>query len=94
MERHAEVIQTLVPESQALAGSFPARDIREYCVTFDGRHWNVGTGDGETGPSTTDRSMAITLAIRAARHDYAEGLDVSVCVEEQDGSFTLAWTSG
>jgi hypothetical protein len=37
--------------------------------------------------------MAITLAIRAARHDQAEGTDASVCVEEQDGTFKLAWTS-
>jgi len=66
---------------------------REYHVMFDGRHWNVVGDDGETGPSSLDRDMAVTLAIRAARHDHADGLEVAVSVEEQDGSFHLAWAS-
>jgi hypothetical protein len=90
MERLTETILVLPPESPALAR---APSGREYHVTFDGRHWNVGTDDGETGPSSFDRDMAVTLAIRAAQHDHADGLDVTVAVEEQDGTFRLAWAS-
>jgi hypothetical protein len=93
MERAAEAIQGLAPENQALTHLFPERECREYCVCFDGRQWNVATCDGEAGPSSLDRSMAITLAIRAARHDCGDGLDATVSVEEQDGTFTLAWAS-
>jgi hypothetical protein len=92
MERPTEAIQGLAPESQALTPTLEG-GYRDYYVSFDGRHWNVSTGDGKTGPSSLDRSMAITLAIRAARHDYAEGLDAAVSVEERDGSFSLAWAS-
>jgi hypothetical protein len=89
MERPTEAIHVAPSESPALTRLHG----REYHVAFDGRHWNVGTDDGEAGPSSFDRDMAITLAIRAARHDQAEGTDASVCVEEQDGTFKLAWTS-
>ena len=90
MERPPETLHVLPGESLGLARLAPAR---EYHVTFDGRHWNVATCDGELGPSSFDRNMAITLAIRAAQHDHADGLDVAVSVEEQDGSFILAWAS-
>ena len=82
MERPTEVIHVVPPESPALTRPHG----REY-------HVNVGTEDGEAGPSSFDRDLAITLAIRAAQHDYADGTDVSVCVEEQDGTFKLAWAS-
>ncbi|MGH7968751.1 MAG: hypothetical protein ACREIC_08500 [Limisphaerales bacterium] len=95
MERLTEAIHVIPPESpapkiQALARALPGR---EYHVFFDGRHWNVGSDDGEAGPSSFDRDLAVTLAIRAARHDHADGMDVTVCVEEQDGTFRLAWAS-
>lgn len=90
MERLADTVHVIPDESPVLAR---APHGREYHVTFDGRHWNVGTDDGEAGPSSFDRDMAITLAIRAARHDHADGLDVAVSVEEQDGTFVLAWAS-
>ena len=90
MERPTEAILVLPPEVPALTRPSLVRD---YHVTFDGRHWNVGTDDGEAGPSSFDRDMAVTLAIRAAQHDHADGLDVTVSVEEQDGTFTLAWAS-
>ena len=90
MERPTETIHVIAGESPALARLAYGR---EYHVTFDGRHWNVGTDDGEAGPSSFDREMAITLAIRAARHDHADGMDVAVSVEEQDGTFILAWAS-
>ena len=90
MERPAEAIQGLAPERQALTRRGPDR---EYHVTFDGRHWNIGTDDGEAGLFTMDRDVALTLAIRAAEHDHADGMDVTVCVEEQDGTFRLAWAS-
>jgi hypothetical protein len=95
MERLTEAIHVIPSESPALKSPAFARALpgREYHVTFDGRHWNVGTGDGEAGPSSFDREMALTLAIRAARHDHADGMDVTVCVEEQDGTFKLAWAS-
>jgi hypothetical protein len=89
MERPTEAIHVVPSESPALTRLHG----REYHVIFDGRHWNVGTDDGEAGPSSFDRDLAITLAIRAAQHDHAEGMDASVCVEEQDGTFKLAWTS-
>lgn len=90
MERPTETIHVIPAESPTL--NRPAH-CREYHVSFDGRHWNVGTDEGEVGPSTFDRDMAVTLAIRAAQHDHAEGMDVSVCVEERDGAFKLAWVS-
>ena len=80
MERLTEATHILPPESSGLASPL---SVREYHVTFDGRHWNVGTDDGDTGPSSFDRDMALTLAIRAA----------PVCVEDQDGTFSLAWAS-
>jgi hypothetical protein len=90
MERLTETTHILAPEYSA-----PARDAhaREYHVCFDGRHWNVTTAEGEMGPSSLDRDMAVTLAVRAARHDHADGADVTVCVEEQDGTFRVAWAS-
>ncbi|HXR95207.1 MAG TPA: hypothetical protein VN718_04970 [Rhizomicrobium sp.] len=90
MERLTEAIHILPPESSGLASPL---SVREYHVTFDGRHWNVGTGDGDAGPSSFDRDMALTLAIRTAEHDHADGMDVTVCVEDQDGTFRLAWAS-
>lgn len=91
MERPTEaLIVRAPPETQALT---PAVPTYEYHVMFDGRHWNVVGYDGKTGPSSLDRDMAVTLAIRAARHDHGGGLDVAVSVEEQDGSFHLAWSS-
>jgi hypothetical protein len=89
MERPTEAIHVVPSESPALTRLHG----REYHVTFDGRHWNVGSDDGEAGPSSFDRDMAIILAIRAAQHDHADGTDVTVCVEEQDGTFQLAWAS-
>jgi hypothetical protein len=89
MERPTEAIHVVPSESPALT----RLNCREYHVTFDGRHWNVGSDDGEAGPSSFDRDMAIILAIRAAQHDHADGTDVSVCVEERDGTFKLAWAS-
>jgi hypothetical protein len=90
MERPTEAIHGIPPEGSAL--THPPHG-REYHVIFDGRHWSVGTDDGEAGPSSLDRDMAVTLAIRAAQHDHADGLDVTVSVEEQDGTFRLAWAS-
>lgn len=90
MERHAEAIHGTLPESPVLT---PPVEAREYHVLFDGRHWIVGTCDGEAGPASFDRDMAVTLAIRAAQHDHADGMDVTVSVEEQDGTFKLAWAS-
>ena len=97
MERPTETLAGRAPlETQALTRPILTREYgldREYHVMFDGRHWNVVNDDGEMGPSSLDRDMAVTLALRAARHDHADGLDVAVSVEEQDGSFHLAWTS-
>lgn len=90
MERPTEAILVIPLESVGPARLPLGRD---YHVTFDGRHWNVGTDDGEAGPSSFDRDMAVTLAIRAAQHDHADGLDATVSVEEQDGTFRLAWAS-
>ena len=90
MDRPTEAVYVLSPESLGPKNPL-ALPGREYHVTFDGRHWNVGTDDGDAGPSSFDRHMALTLAIRAAQHDYADGMDVTVCVEEQDGTFRLAW---
>jgi hypothetical protein len=91
MERPTEaLIARAPPETQALTRPVLTH---EYHVMFDGRHWNVIGDGGETGPSSLDRDMAVTLAIRAAHQDHADGLDVAVSVEEQDGSFHLAWSS-
>lgn len=93
MERAAEAIHIIAAESPPLTHVFERREHREYHVTFDGRHWNVSTADGEAGPSSLDRDMALTLAIRAAELDQGDGIEVTVSAEEQDGHFRLAWAS-
>ena len=66
---------------------------RTYHVSYDGRHWTVDSDEGRTAHSASYRHVAIGLAIRTAQHDHADGLDVTVCVEQRDGSFAEAWTS-
>jgi hypothetical protein len=90
MERAAEAIQDRAPAGE-IEGLTQA--IREYHVTFDGRHWNVETDEGVTRDAALDQDQALRLAIRAAQHDHAEGLDAMVCVEQQDGTSVLAWAS-
>jgi hypothetical protein len=90
MERATQATCILPPESQALAR--PA-DAREYHVSFDGLHWNVTTAEGEMSQASFDRDMAMTLAIRAAQQDHADGVEVMVCIEELDGTLCLAWAS-
>ena len=66
---------------------------REYHISYDGRRWNIESDEGRTGAFAFDQNVAIGLAIRVAQHDYADGLDVIVCVEQPDGSFRQAWAS-
>jgi len=40
-----------------------------------------------------NRQDAIDLAIKRARHLHGTGDEVVVCVEQNDGHYTLAWSS-
>lgn len=92
MERAAEAIQDRAPAGE-IEGLSKAASFREYHVIFDGRHWNVATDDGVTRDCAFDQDQAVRLAIRAARNDHGDGLDVMVSVEQQDGTSVLAWAS-
>ena len=67
-----------------------ARD-REYHVVPDGERWNVERDDAFTGEFAYDVNVAIGLATASALRDKHNGLDVSVCVQHQDGSCRRVW---
>ena len=55
--------------------------------------WDVVDAEGRVLGHCRDRGEAINFAIREAQHSHGRGEDVAVCVEQQDGHYTLAWSS-
>jgi len=54
--------------------------------------WNVERDDDATGLSARQQSAAVDLAIHEAQQDLGKKLDVIVCVQQDDGTFTTVWT--
>ncbi len=53
--------------------------------------WNVERDDDATGLSARQQGAAIDLAILEAQNDSGMRLDVIVCVQQDDGTFTTVW---
>jgi hypothetical protein len=67
----------------------------EYHVVWNPtrRSWDVERDGGRSGQFAYDRDTAIGLAVREARNEASQGLDVVVCVQQKDGTFHLEWSS-
>jgi len=63
----------------------------EYHIIPDGERWHVERDDAYTGSFAYDVNTAIGLATAAALRDKHNGLDVSVCVQQVDGSCRHVW---
>jgi hypothetical protein len=68
---------------------------RSYHVDWNGAQdrWDVVDDDGRVHGHCHNLEEATDLAIREAHHDHAAGKDVIVCVEQEDGGYTMAWSS-
>lgn len=77
---------------RALAPSTGRHD-HEYHVVWDeaAKLWNVQRDDDMTGLSARQQGTAIDLAIQEAQTDSGKRLDVIVCVQQDDGTFTTVW---
>ena len=74
-------------------GPSTGRHDHEYRVVWDeaAKLWNVERDDDATGLSARQQGAAIDLAIQEAKEDSGNRLDVIVCVQQDDGSFTTVW---
>ena len=77
---------------RALAASTGRHD-HEYHVVWDevAKLWNVERDGEATGLSARQQGAAVGLAIQEAQKDSGRRLDVIVCVQQDDGSFTTVW---
>lgn len=66
-----------------------------YHVDWNKPHdrWDVVDDDGRVHGHCHNLREATDLAIREAHHDHAAGTDVIVCVQQEDGTYTMAWAS-
>lgn len=55
--------------------------------------WDVVDEQGRVVGHCHDQSEAINLAIREAQHSHGRGEDVTVCVEQEEGHYSMAWSS-
>jgi hypothetical protein len=55
--------------------------------------WDVIDDDGRVYGHAHDVRHATDLAVQQAHNDHAGGHDVIVCVEQEDGTYTMAWSS-
>jgi hypothetical protein len=55
--------------------------------------WDVVDHDGRIVGHCHTSAEAIEFAIREAQHAHGRGDDVVVCVEQDDGTYKLAWSS-
>jgi hypothetical protein len=80
------------PRPRALAPSSGRHD-HEYHVVWNetAKLWNVEKDDDATGLSARQQGAAIDLAIQEAQNDSGKRLDVIVCVQQDDGTFTTVW---
>ena len=80
------------PRARALAPSTGRHD-HEYHVVWDeaAKLWNVKRDHDTTGLSARQQGAAVDLAIQEAQQDHGKRLDVIVCVQQDDGTFTTVW---
>ena len=80
------------PRPRALAPSTGRHD-HEYHVVWDeaAKLWNVERDEDVTGLSARQQSAAVDLAIHEAQQAHGRRLDVIVCVQQDDGTFTTVW---
>jgi hypothetical protein len=64
---------------------------REYHIVPEADGWVVEFDDTVTGLFSYSRQEAITLALPHALRDLHRGMDVIVCVEEDDGGCRKVW---
>jgi hypothetical protein len=55
--------------------------------------WDIINDDGRVLGHAHDLDQARDLAIREAQYDHAAGRDVIVCVQQDDGTYAMAWSS-
>jgi hypothetical protein len=55
--------------------------------------WDVVDQEGRVIGHCHTQGEAIDLAIREAQHTHSRGDNVVVCVEQDDGHYSLAWSS-
>ena len=55
--------------------------------------WDVIDDEGRAHGHGHDLSHATDLAIQQAHNDHSAGHDVIVCVQQDDGTYTMAWAS-
>jgi hypothetical protein len=63
----------------------------EFHVIPNGDRWDVERDDTFTGAFAYDVTVAIGVAISSAQRDRNNGLTVSVCVQQPDGSCRHVW---
>lgn len=80
------------PRPQSLAPSTGRHD-HEYHVIWDeiAKLWNVERDNERIDLSARQQSAAVKLAIQEAQHDQEKRLDVIVCLQQDDGTFTTVW---
>lgn len=68
---------------------------RAYHVDWDATRdrWDVIDDDGRVLGHGQGLRHAKELAIREAHNDHAAGREVVVCVQQDDGTYTMAWSS-
>ena len=71
------------------------RHDHEYHVVWDevAKLWNVEKDGDATDLSARQQGAAIDLAIEEAQKDSGKRLDVIVCVQQDDGTFTTVWAT-
>jgi len=55
--------------------------------------WDVIDDDGGAHGHAHDLRHATDLAIQLAHGDHSAGHDVIICVEQEDGTYAMAWSS-
>lgn len=68
---------------------------RAYHIHKDAKRacWDVIDEDGRVHGHAHDLRQATDLAIQQAHIDHVAGHDVTVCVEQDDGAYIVAWSS-
>ncbi len=80
------------PRPRMLAPSTGRHD-HEYHVVWDevAKLWKVERDGEQADLSARQQSAAVDLAIQEARQDRDNKLDVIVCLQQDDGTFTTVW---
>jgi len=68
-----------------------ATTVMEYHIGPHGLRWDGERGAAFTGSFAYDMDVAIGAAIADAQHDQHNGLKVSICIQQIDGSCRHVW---